>query len=73
MQSSTNDVLKHLTDKTTYLRLSKEKAFAEAKTTADLIRKWGNKHCSALPDSWIHLVRNKLAAKDEPFDYYYLI
>ena len=68
------DALKHLTDETTYLRLSKEEAFAEARTTASLIFKWCDKHCSALPDSWIHFVRNKLAAtKDEPFGYFYLM
>ena len=69
-----NDALKHLTDESTYLRLSREEAFAEAATTATLIRKWCDKHCSALPDSWITFVRNKLAeTRNEPFGYFYLM
>ena len=68
------DALKHLTDEATYEPLSEPTAFAEAKETANLIRKWCDKHCDALPASWIDFIREKLIqTADEPFGYFYLM
>lgn len=73
-QQYVTDALKHLTDVSTYQRLTSEEAFTEAKITQGLIMKWCDKHCSSLPESWVNFIRGRLgSAMKEPFGYFYLM
>ena len=68
------DVLKHLQDEAIYQDLSADKAAAEAKISAQLIRHWCRDYEHVVDDGMIEYIRTQLKkTANDPFGYFYIM